>query len=710
MEKSKIKVYSRAFAVYFMYVVWIVCLEVEDILCFAAGLQQTSAGSRIVAAIMCGLAGSWFVRHTEIKRVHLTWQLVAGILFISVIGILKGVFPDTSYDTGNYHLIAQHPGFQDYFTQHFGKGSFQVWGFRLGDRIFSAFRSLLGYRMGTLPNLLVMLIAYLQIYGILEMQAVKKAGRVSRSFCNPAVWSLVIILSYHNIFQLGTYYVDLLAFPIGLEVLRKLLETFEKDQMSGDILYFAFLNGIWFAFKMTNVVFVIPCVIMYIIRVRRRMSAKVFCASGVLAALPCVPYIIYSFLCTENPIFPYYNAFFQSEYFGNINFKDTRWGGTSFFERICWLFYMVFKPDYRQGEDYDRVNFIFILGIVGLLFFIADILVKVIKKHYVFDKITTILLLILASSALWGITTGYARYFLWGMLLLGVLAYCFADRVIRQKGLVVVGCLLGVLSLVGMGATIKRTVGEGILARTGIRDAYVNTLSRVFRDKDYRKSLTTDIDMFYLTDSYYGGIGELLAPNIYMFNATFENFLDGPELVEEALEAHDDLLNGTIYDIKSRRLGGMKDYIDVWNYHGMYVEEFQTLNLDIGTYELIKLLKADRDCNVIYYAGDDICIEFDSLSEEAQISFICGSLFPWEAEACELLVLKETGETMEEIYRRELSKRDIETYNINVGTVDPNTKIRIEFYYAKGAAVDQNEANRLFIMNVRGGRFVETGK
>ena len=67
---------------------------------------------------------------------------------------------------------------------------------------------------------------------------------------NPAILAVIALTVHDLIMIVATYYTDLLAIPILLEMLYKicLKEKNEEHQ------YFAFLGGLAFALKMTNVV------------------------------------------------------------------------------------------------------------------------------------------------------------------------------------------------------------------------------------------------------------------------------------------------------------------------------------------------------------------------------------------------------------------------------------------------------------------------
>ena len=45
-----------------------------------------------------------------------------------------------------------------------------------------------------------------------------------------------------------------------------------------------------------------------------------------LFVFPLIPYLVYNFTQTNNPIFPYFNNFFNSPFFLLGYWKDERWG------------------------------------------------------------------------------------------------------------------------------------------------------------------------------------------------------------------------------------------------------------------------------------------------------------------------------------------------------------------------------------------------
>lgn len=136
----KIEVSNKLLAGYLLYILFIWFCECVDLFCFLTSLPQQTVVSRIVALFLVTiLLLTVRKKICIIKEKRYSFTKIIAILFILMVGLVKSIFPDTSYDVGNYHLIAQSNDFVNYFQTGFGGGNFQIWGFRLGDRLFKLF-------------------------------------------------------------------------------------------------------------------------------------------------------------------------------------------------------------------------------------------------------------------------------------------------------------------------------------------------------------------------------------------------------------------------------------------------------------------------------------------------------------------------------------------------------------------------------------------
>lgn len=703
-ESISARIGAWLLCVYFVYIVIVWGFEAVDCICYELNIPQTTVISRIAVLIIFAILISKTRKYFELSELKINWKNFLGLFVIIVIGCLKSVYPDTCADTWGYHLIVQRPGFRNYFVDHFGKGFFQVYMFRLGDRLFTLFREILGFRYGTLLSTLILGLCYLQIQDLLKKYIEKNERSKSIAFkvlgCTE-LWAFIIVLTHYTLMNVGTYYIDILSFPIGIEVLRKLFETLYKKQNAGDIYYVAVLNGFWLALKMTNIVFIIPCVIMYIFLNRRHMTLKRLMISGLLAAIPCSIYLIVAFFDTGNPVFPFFNSLFQSPYYLIDNFKDPRWGGITLKEKLFWLVYLVYKPEYRSCEVFAEYTFVLVVGLLSMTLILLKCIIKVLNNKWEFDKEVLLAFLMIGSSILWSFTTGYARYYAFGMMLLGILAFYILNHYQSRKLMSVVISVVTIIALAETGCTVKHFFeGREFGWRTWSIDTFKEQCSKVLRDQEFAENCGADIDMFFTSST---GVAEMFDPEIYTYNVNYKNYCKDENIAEKELAKHSEFFEGNVYDIISRAMPTLGEYVEYINSSGMKIEELQPWETTVGTFELVKLSKqSSSNPNTIFWE-ENLDIKYTKNYKNAKLTFICGRLYSWEtAPPYEIVVIKEDKKNSEIIYRNWVDNVDIKTYTIDLGNIDEETNIRIEFYDYLGNIADADfskQTNKVFIIN-----------
>ena len=85
---------------------------------------------------------------------------------------------------------------------------------------------------------------------------------------------------------------------------------------------------------------------------------------------PLLPFTIYIYRKTGNPIFPAANTFFKSPYWPTHGGWDTRFGPLKLWETVLWPVLIWFEPE-RQSElgvYSGRLSIGFVIAVVGLLF------------------------------------------------------------------------------------------------------------------------------------------------------------------------------------------------------------------------------------------------------------------------------------------------------------------------------------------------------
>lgn len=212
-------------------------------------------------------------------------------------------------------------------------------------------------------------------------------------------------LLYYAIADLGTYMVDLAALPLLLILLRKVVED-KEDTSPWQLVFTAYLAGLCFALKMTNIIFLVPIIFVYIIKNRKHLRLRYFLLCVLVGIYPCVAYLLYAYLSTGNPVFWTYNSIFKSPYHIDTDFKDTRWGPENLKDLILWPWRMVAGYNSRVSELSKYPQIYFLLGTVSSIYLTVKVCLSRVK-----DKSVLVFVgLFWLFCVLWLYSTGYPRY------------------------------------------------------------------------------------------------------------------------------------------------------------------------------------------------------------------------------------------------------------------------------------------------------------
>lgn len=425
-----VQIGSYGIFLFLTYIFYIWQCEVFDLLNFFIGHGEVPiiVSRTIIFVVDAVIMSKFIIKSVKIQNEYKSNPIINIIVcvFILVFGIIKCCIPDYNYDTLSYHILAQKPGFQDEFTYNFAPGNFQLFGFRLADRSFYIIRELLGYRAGTLWNSAILVLCYFQVVQLINIICGEDINQIKEKIKDkkwlkapfflfkPEIFSFLIISAYEIVMETGTYMVEIVTIPFILEMLRVVFCYHNKN----DAIYFSFVAGLLFATKMTNIMYIIPMVIVVVCKLIRQkeVNIKNFISCVGVGVIPVSVYLIYNIQQTGNPVFPYYNTLFKSLYFSNTNFKDLRWGPQSLKEILLWPYYFVFKGDYRQTEIPNEYSFLHLCMFVSILICIVALVhVKKIKNIDILNFIVCI------SFIIWVITTGHTRYYCAGFVLTGIL-------------------------------------------------------------------------------------------------------------------------------------------------------------------------------------------------------------------------------------------------------------------------------------------------
>jgi hypothetical protein len=346
--------------------------------------------------------------------------LIVALPLLGIYGF-RAALPDHSFDVLSYHLLH-------------GERSIRGPLFRPGDFFPSAApfnpapdmltaisRLVLGYRLGTVINLLALI------------WTAQVTDRIMRRFVESsllrAVCVLIVLLAEHLLFEVNTYMVDLLTLPLMLEATYLTLRAEESDAKLSSIFHIAFLLGASVAFKVTNLAVALPLFLVWGITTWKRSTRvaqfseaaflsdklqpaapttnsslsdiKSAAAAMIIFLLPILPFTIYLYRLTGNPLFPIGNVYFKSPYWPTHGGWDDRWGPVGILQTIFWPLLAVFHPErHSELSVYSgRLLTAVIAAVVGLIL--------AWKNTYA----RKLCLVFLASSLLWSVAAlGYGRY------------------------------------------------------------------------------------------------------------------------------------------------------------------------------------------------------------------------------------------------------------------------------------------------------------
>jgi hypothetical protein len=394
--------------------------------CWPIG-NNAAAWTLTIAASLALFVWHWRTKEEGARPPRLFWVIVAPPLVFYF--LLRVALPDMSWDVLDYRLInaeraltgwPMRPG--DFFPTRFPFNP-------APDMAAGVARHLLGYRMGTALNLTVLLWTGLILEQLLRPLIERGA---LRSLC-----VLLLLLTEHLLFEVNNYMVDVLALPLLLEATRLALADYADAQKGRRALVrIGLYLGASLAFKLTNLAFAVPLVLLCAWRIRRgewRPGGVGVAAALVALALPLAPYSLYIWWQTGNPVFPVYNWIFQSPYWPINDPRTERWGPIvddprfkhmKVWEVLLWPVLHPFRVENTAGDlgpHWGRVSF-------GYLAALACLLWPGIDRRW-----RRLSFVVLAGAVLWSAASGMLRYAMYVETAGGLLAIYLASLLLRRK-------------------------------------------------------------------------------------------------------------------------------------------------------------------------------------------------------------------------------------------------------------------------------------
>lgn len=324
--------------------------------------------------------------------------------------LLRLPFPDISWDVLNYRLLHAERSLRGTL---FMPGDFFPTPAPYNpapDTVTGLFRHALGYRLGTVVNLLAL---------VWTARVVEKLLRpfVARRWAT-AAFVLLVVLAEHLLYEVNEYMVDLLSLPLLLEATWLALRVDETEDKRPVFVRVALLLGLSAALKLTNAAAILPVVLLCAYRalagparLKLRELLTTVALSFVAFVAPLLPFAVYLWLLTANPVFPLANTLFKSAYWPTDGGWDGRWGPKGFWETLAWPVLATFEPARHSelGVYSGRITVGFVVALCGLALAWRD------------ERVRAVCLLFVVGCLAWSAGgMGYSRYGLYLEVLSGV--------------------------------------------------------------------------------------------------------------------------------------------------------------------------------------------------------------------------------------------------------------------------------------------------
>jgi predicted branched-subunit amino acid permease len=519
-------------------------------------LTGNNAPAWIASAVVAAIIGWVYVSTKEIpehESTGLPFWLVAVLPLVFVYS-MRSVFPDVSFDVLNYRLLHGERALRGFI---YLPGEFFPTPAPYNpapDMVTGIFRHLLGYRLGTVANLLAMI------------WVARITDKLLRPFLRNA-WLragsvLLALMAEHLLFEINNYMADLLALPLLLEATYLALRQAEWQNKRRNLAVVALLLGMSVAFKLTNAAIALPIVLLCAYRVlplrrshdqRTAMPLKELARTTLLCAvafvLPLVPFSAYLYRETGSLVFPVFNGLFKSVYWPASSTWDPRWGAAGLWEKLEWPILISFRPE-RLSElavYSGRISFGFTAALVGLI---------VVRRE---ARLRELCYLTVASSLLWSATTGYIRYALYVEILAAIVVLALVARLAQTarahesnekagRARLMLACLLGaglIFQACLAAYYVSETEWSGrptIFTQPG---PYMREARYLLRDRSLRSFLSPEtrdkfdpVDVWIVSSMKTSSLEVMLQPNAPMIGVnTGEYFMTdaGRARFEQAL-------------------------------------------------------------------------------------------------------------------------------------------------------------------------------
>lgn len=381
-----------------------------DSMVYFASLEYIAAN--VVAAVGEAIFFTFLFKKeiVQVTNGYRKWDVFFWVMLV-LLCVLSIGFADKSYDTYSYHVYLQENPFTDKIYDDFFPGrTLTSFVYPLADRVFYLFRSIFGYRLGTLPSYLVLIPLFYGVKKLLRFLV----PEMNQKFLS--VISIVPLCTFIILQQTGTYYIDNFSIVLLLEFTYTAIAD-EKNffENRAQLFFLALIAGIATCIKFTNAIFLIGLIIYLFIKNIKKLRVLRwydYILAMVLFLVTMLPYGMDAVRQTGSPVFPYYNRIFKSAYFAEENWLDLRFGPHNLWQFLIWPVYILFHPDKAYDLKHGLTDFAFATGyVLSLIYFIKGLYARIRKTESIDKGKWCLSCILLYDYIVWEkFIIGYTRY------------------------------------------------------------------------------------------------------------------------------------------------------------------------------------------------------------------------------------------------------------------------------------------------------------
>ena len=235
------------------------------------------------------------------------------------------------------------------------------------------------------------------------------------------------ILSPVWLSELGTtFYSSWTAVPIIFAIAIHLSQDYKCITLT-KVFLSGFLLGMSFGLKLTNGIYLPPFFLFLLSSLFYSDQKKILSSIIIFFISVFIGFLIssgwwslYLYYEWQNPLMPFYNAFFQSPYFSHTNFRDLNWKFSSLGDFFLFFFNAASGTKKTLEISFTDIRYLLVYIFSVTLFIRYIFSAQIITLKNFCTKANSFIIFYLATIFLWGLMFAYHRYIVALELITGV--------------------------------------------------------------------------------------------------------------------------------------------------------------------------------------------------------------------------------------------------------------------------------------------------